>query len=720
MAAAKKEINADRMLSRLGLSHPAELLLYVPRDFKDYRKEIRDIREIVAGDGYGAFTIRSKKTYDAAGRPTTFKPVRLDAELEDKFGRTIRATTFGNVWPWAERNVGDTIHIHFRAKPFNNQMSLSSIEFVPEYLRGRMAPIYNAVRAKASSETVSNMVRGAMEHIRDAGAILAGFTGIRESDLAAASGFANLQDLFRAMHEPKSREDFGKALEGAFQICKLETLEKAKRISARLPNKKSMILASEDVIDEFTAFTLMPDQKSAMLDIITDLRSPMPMRRLISGDVGTGKSVTYMLPLISAWKKGAVVHVVAPNESLVNQLANELQEYGPDVQIAKVTGRSKPESPEGKILIGTTALINYAVKNNIQPDFLVCDEQHKLSREQRERVVGPHTNLLEATATAIPRSMALITHGGMDVSTLRDCPVKKTIHSKVVLDDAGKRDAFTRIKEIINAGDQVAIVYSMVEDSKPGASNGKQSADSKQSKTAQEKASKLKSVESSFDQWERMFPGKVVKAHGQMHPDEKMDAIEALKDGRAQIVVTTSVIEVGLTIPKMRGMLINDADRFGTSALHQLRGRLARKGGEGFFFLQPSAEASPDAMLRLETVEAYSDGFKLSEMDMELRGFGDLDTESDSQSGDAVITLKNVAIKPSDFRDLVAPETSDEELKELHRREGLVLALEEAIEGATAPARAPAPVPARPAAAQPAKPAAAPTEQRVRPKPRFF
>lgn len=719
MAAKKKEVNSDRMLSRLGLSHPAELLFYVPRDFKDYRKEIRDIREIEAGDGYGSFILKSKKTFDAMGNPSSFKPVRLKAELEDRYGRTIDATTFGNLWPWKERNVGDTLHIHFRAKPFNGKMYLGSVEFVPEYLRGRMAPIYNAVRAKASSETIFDMIRGAMDHVRDAGTILAGHTGIREAELAAASGFGSLPDLFRSMHEPKTREEFEKALEGAFEICRLETLEKAKRISARQPNKKSMILANEDIIDQFSAFPLMGDQKSAMRDIISDLRSPMPMRRLISGDVGTGKSVTYMLPLISAWRQGAVVYVVAPNESLVNQLAGEILEYAPDLQLAKVTGRSKPENPEGKLLIGTTALINYAVKYNIQPDVLVCDEQHKLSREQRERVVGPHTNLLEATATAIPRSMALITHGGMDVSTLRDCPVKKTIHSSVVSMENGRRTAFEKIKEIVNAGDQVAIVYSMVEDSKPDAKEPRDAKSAKQSETAQKNAAKLKSVESSVEQWEKLFPGKVVKAHGQLHPDEKEEAIKALKEGRAQVVVTTSVIEVGLTIPKMRGMLIIDADRFGTSALHQLRGRLARKGGEGFFYMQPSADASPDAMLRLETVEQFSDGFKLSEMDMELRGFGDLDIESDSQSGDAVITLKNVTIKPSDFRDVVAPESTAEELDELHKREQLVISLVNTIEGDgkvanPAPAAKPSPTPT------PSAPASSTAEVRARPRPRFF
>jgi ATP-dependent DNA helicase RecG len=223
---------------------------------------------------------------------------------------------------------------------------------------------------------------------------------------------------------------------------------------------------------------------------------------------------------------------------------------------------------------------------------------------------------LQATATPIPRTTALITHGAMDVSIIREMPVAKIITTHIVAAGDAKR-LFDHTRKVLDGGGQVAIVYPIVKD--------------------EEQAKK--SVVAAFAEWNKRFPGLVGMVHGQMKEAEKVAAVDALKSGLHKIAIVSSVIEIGLTLPSLRSLIVVSAERHGTSTLHQLRGRVARHGGNGYFFMFLPKAVTPETMQRLQLLVEHDDGFTLSEKDAELRGYGDLFEASERQSGTSRSTV---------------------------------------------------------------------------------
>lgn len=629
----------DRTISRLGLTHLSEMLFYVPRKFNDYRNPIENAANLPTEQkAVGTFTLTRKKFFDKkgveCGTRGAGRAFRGDFLLKDNNGRTVMSNVFGNVFPWYEVKVGDKVTIFGEVGRFNGTPQFSSPEIVPKKMIGKLLPIYGAVRSTASAESIHDLVSAALPYIKDATTLLQANTGLDEETIKKVSGFDSIQSLLESMHRPKSPEEFLRAKDAIKRVSIEEIITKANRVKNRTPVKQSVILVDEDAGDHFKKYKLTGDQQRVVKEVLTDLRSMYPMQRLISGDVGSGKSLTFMIPAVEAWKAGKQVVILCPNEGMVKQIMKELTEDFPGTKSLSVVSRAKPKEPiEGSILVGTTALLNFCVKNDIKPDLLIVDEQHKLSRDQREAIKAPHTNVIEATATCIPRTMALVTHGGMDVSYLKEMPVKKTIETFLIESQQDKGESFKEAKKIIEDGGQIAVVYSMVDD---------------------DPESELKSVEASFEKWEKAFPGMVVKAHGKMKDDEKIEAIEAMKAGQKKVLIASSVIEVGLTIPELRGMFVVDADRHGAAGLHQLRGRVARNGGHGKMFMVVNGEIGEDTRARLQLLVEETDGFKISERDMELRGFGDLDVTSEEQSGEAGLAFKgDISIKPSDLKSFV-------------------------------------------------------------------
>jgi ATP-dependent DNA helicase RecG len=364
-------------------------------------------------------------------------------------------------------------------------------------------------------------------------------------------------------------------------------------------------------------FAPTEDQALAMRDIDEDLRSDRPMQRLLMGEVGSGKTVVALHAMLRAVESGAQAAMMAPTETLAEQHFATLQTLLPNVMVsaALLTGatpqgrrtdlRAKLASGELQLLVGTHALI----EDPVEFDHLavaVVDEQHRFGVNQRRALdrkgrgdCTPH--VLHMTATPIPRTQALTSYGDLDTTILRELPAGRRPIATHVANTAGERArAYKRIEEELDAGRQAFVVCPLVDVS-----------EALEARAATAEYERLKAD---------VFPHReLVLLHGRMSPREKQEAMERFAAGAADVLVATTVIEVGIDVPNATVMLVEDAVRFGISQLHQLRGRVGR-GEHASLCILFGSKQSP----RLKALEEHRDGFKLAEIDLELRGEGEL------------------------------------------------------------------------------------------------
>ena len=383
-----------------------------------------------------------------------------------------------------------------------------------------------------------------------------------------------------------------------------------------------------DVLD----FELTKAQKKVVKEIRQDLKSGKQMNRLLQGDVGSGKTVVALMSMLIAIDNGYQACLMAPTEVLSQQhyttISESLKDIG--VNVGLLTGSTKyserktilEDLVSGKLhfLIGTHALIEEVVKfKNL--GFVVIDEQHRFGVAQRAKLwyknqISPH--VLVMTATPIPRTLAMTVYGDLDVSVIDELPPGrkpvKTIHQY----DTNRLKVFGFIRDQINKGRQVYIVYPLIEES--------QKLD-------------LKDLKDGYESVARAFPMpeySVSIVHGQMKPADKNYEMERFAKGETDIMVSTTVIEVGVDIPNASVMIIENAERFGLSQLHQLRGRVGRGAEQSYCILMTGYKLTNDAKQRIKTMVETNDGFKIAETDLKLRGPGDI--EGTKQSG--ILELK--------------------------------------------------------------------------------
>jgi len=364
-------------------------------------------------------------------------------------------------------------------------------------------------------------------------------------------------------------------------------------------------------------FTPTGDQVNAMADVDADLARERPMQRLLMGEVGSGKTVVALHAMLRAVEHGGQAALMAPTETLAEQHFATIQSLMPGslITAALLTGSTtaarrreilaRLASGELAIVVGTHALI--------EPDVAfanltvaVVDEQHRFGVRQRAALdakapsgLVPH--LLHMTATPIPRTLRLANFGALDVTALRELPRgRKAIKTHVCSTEAERHRAYERIREELRAGRQAFVVCPLVSES-----------EALNARAATAEHERLKTGE--------LKDFEVVLLHGQMRPAEKAAAMQRFADGAAHVLVATTVIEVGIDVPNATVMLVEDADRYGISQLHQLRGRVGRGAHESLCLLFGPRESK-----RLDALRLNSDGFRLAEIDLELRGEGEL------------------------------------------------------------------------------------------------
>jgi len=374
-------------------------------------------------------------------------------------------------------------------------------------------------------------------------------------------------------------------------------------------------------------FSLTEAQKKVMKEIRRDLGSGKQMNRLLQGDVGSGKTLVALMSMLIAIDNGYQACLMAPTEILANQHYETIGKMvqGLGINVSLLTGSSKrslrktiDESLKDSslnILIGTHALIEENVQfSNL--GLVIIDEQHRFGVAQRARLWEKNLNpphVLVMTATPIPRTLAMTLYGDLDVSVIDELPPGRVPVKTMHFIDSERNNVFGFIRSQINEGRQIFIVYPLIQES--------------------EKMD-YKNLEDGWDTISRVFPAPkycISIVHGKMTPAEKDSSMKLFKDGYAHILVATTVIEVGVDIPNASVMIIESAERFGLSQLHQLRGRVGRGADQSYCILMSSDKLSKEAARRIEVMISTNDGFEIAETDLQLRGPGDI--EGTIQSG---------------------------------------------------------------------------------------
>lgn len=373
-------------------------------------------------------------------------------------------------------------------------------------------------------------------------------------------------------------------------------------------------------------FELTNAQKKVIREIRKDMGSGKQMNRLLQGDVGSGKTLVALMTALIAFDNGFQVSLMAPTEILAIQHYHSIKKMtdGLGIKIALLTGsthKSKRtviheqlEDGSLQLLIGTHALIESKV-NFHRLGLVIIDEQHRFGVEQRAKLwkknefIPPH--VLVMTATPIPRTLAMTVYGDLDVSVIDELPPGRKPIQTLHYYENRRKQVYDFIREQVSAGRQVYVVYPLIKES--------------------EKLD-LKNVQDGYELLKQVFPRySISMVHGKLKPAEKDAEMNLFKEGRTQIMVATTVIEVGVDVPNASVMVIESSERFGLSQLHQLRGRVGRGAEQSYCLLMSSYKISNESRKRLETMVRTNDGFEIAEVDMKLRGPGDL--EGTQQSG---------------------------------------------------------------------------------------
>ncbi|HEX6713243.1 MAG TPA: ATP-dependent DNA helicase RecG [Thermoleophilaceae bacterium] len=602
---------AQEAAAALGLETAGDLLEYFPRAHAD-RRDVRPIASLGLGEkATVAAVVRSIKI-----RPTRNRRVKIvEAKVADESGPMV-AVWFNQPWLATKLPEGTRVLLHGEVRR-RNQFTVAEYEIADDAAAGvhtvGFVPVYAATKG-----ITPQMVRQQTDAIR---ALVHDTVEPLPALLRAERNLPDRAAALAAAHFPEDEEEHEQArIRLAFEELLMLELEVARRKRHRQEAGRARPLeATGGMVApwlEQLPFTLTGDQQRAVERIDVDVARDRPMQRLLMGDVGTGKTAVSLFAMLRALENGRQAALMAPTETLAEQHLLTLDRLlGGLVPIALLTGSTtaarrreilaRLASGELNLVVGTHALIEPAVEFR-DLALYVIDEQHRFGVRQRAALdrkapdgLVPHA--LHMTATPIPRTLALTAYGDLDATTLRELPAGRgPVETHVVDGERARARAYERIREEIAQGRQCFVVCPLVTES-----------EALQAKAAVDEAERLQASE--------FKNHRVQLIHGQMPTQRKQDAMRAFASGAADVLVATSVIEVGIDVPNATVMLIEEAERYGISQLHQLRGRIGRGNHAGLCILFGSAQ-NP----RLAAVAAQRDGFVLAEIDLELRGAGEV------------------------------------------------------------------------------------------------
>jgi ATP-dependent DNA helicase RecG len=600
-----KPAKAAKAAAVLGLETLGDLLEHLPHRHED----LRDARPIAALAVKGEEATVIGDVRRVASRRTRRRGLTMvEATVGDDSG-VVKAIWFNQPWLVDKLVPGTRMVLHGRYDG-SNRFTVRSYEIAPgataDAVRAAgMTPVYRASEG-LSAPRIRELVKAVRPLMLETVEPLPG-------RLRAAEGLPERAAALAAVHFPEDEEETELARRRlAFEELLMSELAFGARRRARRERETAPVLrATGEFVDPWLAalpFEPTRDQRAAFDAVDEDLAAGRPMQRLLMGEVGSGKTVVALHAMLRAVENGGQAALMAPTETLAEQhLATLDRLLGGHVPIALLTGStpaarrrealSRLATGELGLVVGTHALIEPDV---VFRDLMlaVVDEQHRFGVRQRAALAAPHS--LHMTATPIPRTLALTVYGDLDVTALKELPAGRQPVETFVVDGARARArAYERAREEIARGRQVFVVCPLVEES-----------EALQAKAATTEAERLQATE---------FDGhRVELIHGQMSSKRKAEAMAAFVARDADVLVATSVIEVGIDVPNATVMIIEAAERYGLSQLHQLRGRIGR-GTEAGLCVLFGDPANP----RLKALAESGDGFALAEVDLEIRGMGE-------------------------------------------------------------------------------------------------
>tara|TARA_R110000868_G_scaffold368227_1_gene631184 strand:+ start:3289 stop:5358 length:2070 start_codon:yes stop_codon:yes gene_type:complete len=606
-------------LDTAGISSIADFLNFFPRRYLD-RSNVQQISHLMG----------SGEEITVTGKVTSITEVgygrkkRLEVTIKDDSGSLKGVWFRGASYFKKIFKKGEVVAFFGAAKRYGKNVTIAHPEVDKIADEGdleafsRIMAIYPGSKETSQTRITSNLMQSWIRLI------------LKETELPEfiplyllkELGLPERKEAYRMIHFPQDHGERKKALE-RFKFEELFLFELSmEKIHHTVEERKSGQVFSE--LDTYTScyfnellpFSLTEGQKSSLSDIKKDVRSGRQMNRLIQGDVGAGKTIVAIGALLMALDNGFQAAFVAPTEILAEQhfrtLSNHLKEL--DLNIRLLVGGQKAalrrdvltdiEGGMCQIVVGTHAVIQKEIKFH-KLGLAVIDEQHRFGVKQRAELLnkGEHPHILVMSATPIPRSLAMTVYADLDISIIKGLPAGRKPIRTAIRGQKKREDVFSFVKSEVEDGGQVYVIYPLIEESE---------------------ALDLKDATAGFEKIKTRFPEfKVGLLHGRLKSEEKDTVMKAFIKNEIQILVSTTVIEVGVDVPNASIMIIEHAERFGLSQLHQLRGRIGRGERQSYCILMPDVKVSKAGAFRLKTMEETNDGFKIAEADLKLRGPGD-------------------------------------------------------------------------------------------------
>jgi ATP-dependent DNA helicase RecG len=644
---------AERDLAELGITTVLDLVTHYPRRYIDGTR-LAPIAELVSGDKASVLgevvRVSQPPVRYGRGRGRGRPPARVELEVADHSGR-LKMVFFNQTWRAKQLAVG-TVALFFGSVGAYRD-ALQMVSPAVDVLRaaddaaepgegtetGRVFPVYPLTeKANLTSSRISRMVHEALDRAGEMADPLPSPWRRRFELLDRTTAFNDIHrpSAMAACEPARRRLAFDELfrLQLALVLRQHRLQEDARGIRHVVARPDGVPTLTDRFVDRLP-FPLTGSQAAAVAAIVVDLAGPLPMHRLLQGDVGSGKTVVAVAAMLVAVEGGHQGALMAPTEVLAEQHATEVRRLldGLSVSDPRTREGRRPlrvalltnKTPAGErtsihegladgtvdLLIGTHALLTDKVAFS-SLGVVVIDEQHRFGVEQRAALrdkgrgadgTGRDPDLLVMTATPIPRTAAMVVFGDLDMTVIDEMPPgRQPVSTAWLRSPLEAEEAWTRVRDEVASGHRAFVVCPLVEGS-----------DRVQATSVIAEAERLAA--------EELAGLRVGLLHGQMRPAEKEQAMAAFRLGEIDVLVATTVIEVGVDVPEASVMVIEDADRFGIAQLHQLRGRVGR-GGEPSWCYLLSENDTPEAATRLSAMERTGDGFELADVDLELRGEG--------------------------------------------------------------------------------------------------
>ncbi|MEE0057769.1 MAG: ATP-dependent DNA helicase RecG [[Bacteroides] pectinophilus] len=641
-----------RLLNKLSVYTAEDLVRLYPRSYDICGKPVL-VSEISEHTGDSLIAVDA-----VVARTPALKRVRnlqiLTVTLRDEKGGLLKATWFN--MPYLLGSLKPGYRYIFRGRPvFCNgdwvmeQPVLYTMEGYSSQI-GIMQPIYPLTRG-LSNKIVSKAMQQALD-IKEL------VPELLPAELRRSNELAEINFAMRAIHFPKDMNDYEAARKrlvfDEFFFFMLN-VRRMKENNSRQPNLSR--IADDARTDEFIKklpYELTNAQKRTWQEVSSDMNGERLMNRLVQGDVGSGKTIIAVLALMNTVYAGYQGAMMVPTEVLARQQYDDtcamFEKYGININVSLLIGsmtasakkkeRQRIASGEAGIVIGTHALIQAGVEY-ANLGLVVTDEQHRFGVHQRESLTqkGSSVHTLVMSATPIPRTLAIIIYGDLDISVMNELPSSRLPIKNAVVGTDYRPNAYRFIENQVQAGHQAYVICPMVEAREDGDvmedGRGDTFANTNMHAT-------LENVVDYTTMLKKNLPSSinVEYLHGKMKPAVKDEIMERFHSGQTQVLVSTTVIEVGVNVPNATVMLIENADRFGLAQLHQLRGRVGRGAYQSYCIFVGTSNAKKENMDRLGILRESNDGFRIAEEDLKLRGPGDF--FGIRQSGDMQFTIGDI------------------------------------------------------------------------------